>query len=237
MLLQFIYALSGNNLIMLEIILAVYAISYLVLIFKAGVRVGTFGNIVSCFAGIISPLLAAFAVSMGIFRLLFAARFMIEITLITLAAAGMMKAGKKRPFGIVIILGNYLFCSITGTLIPLCMQNPGYWVKTALAVGAFGLFLLYSNSDVTTEPNKPNGIIISGNGYYDYNLYGNPYDNDGNTVYDRSTGRTFHYSWGEWKDQDGNVIPSACADAWGLNDFYNKKLSGGLTGRIPDDSK
>lgn len=236
MLLQFLYMLSGKNLIIFAIILAVFAISYLLLIYKAGVRVGTFGNIASCLAGIVSPLSAAFAVSTGVFRLVFAFRPVIEMALIILAAAAMMKAGKKRPLGIAIILGNYLFCSIAGTMIPLCMQTPAYWIKTALAVGAFGVFLLVADSDVIEDPEKPekpSGIITTGSGYYDYNMYGNPYENDGFTVYDRSTGNSFRYTWGTWYDKEGNEVPSACADAWGLNDFYNNKLAGrDLTGPI-----
>ena len=74
MLLQFLYMLSGKNLIIFAIILAVFAISYLLLIYKAGVRVGTFGNIASCLAGIVSPLSAACAVSTGVFRFVFAFR-------------------------------------------------------------------------------------------------------------------------------------------------------------------
>ena len=158
---------------------------------------------------------------------------MIEIALVILAAAAMMKAGKKRLFGIVIIFGNYLFCSIIGTMIPLCVQNPNYWIKTVLMVGAFGLIFLIGDSDVIEEPKKPSGIIIPGSGYYDYNPSGNPYENDGFTVYDRSTGNSFRYTWGTWYDKEGNEVPSACADAWGLNDFYNNKLAGrDLTGPI-----
>lgn len=238
MMLQFIYALSGKNLIILAIIFAAFAISYLLLIFKAGVRVGVFGNIASCFAGIVTPLSAAFAVSIGVFRLVFAFRLMIELVLIALAAAAMMKEGVKRPLGIVIIIGNYLFCSIAGIMIPLCMQTPGYWIKTALAVGAFGLFFLVNDSSVTSYPVRPGSTIIPGTGDYDFSFKGNPYDNDGFTAYDRGTGRSFHYSLGEWYDQDGNVIPSASAHAWGLDDYYNKNIAGhDLTGRMSYDSK
>ena len=74
MLFQFLYSLSGTNLIVLEVILAVFAIVYLVLIFKAKVRVGTFGNILSCLAGIVSPLTAALAVKIEFFEWLFAYR-------------------------------------------------------------------------------------------------------------------------------------------------------------------
>lgn len=233
MLLQFIYALSGKSLIIFAIILTAFAIPYLLLIYKADVRVGSFGNIASCLAGIISPLSAAFAVSTGVFRFVFAFRLLIESALIILAAAATIKAGKKRLLGIVIILGNYLFCSIVGTMIPLCVQNPNYWIKSALMVGAFGLIFLIGDSDVIEETKKPSGIIIPGSGYYDYNPSGNPYENDGFTVYDRSTGRNFHYSWGDWYDQDGNMVPSASAHAWGLDDFYNNHLAGrNLTGPI-----
>ncbi len=233
MLLQFIYALSGKNLIIFAIILTAVAIPYLLLIYKADVRVGSFGNIASCLAGIVTPLSAAFAVSIEAFRLVFAVRLMIEIALVILAAAATIKAGKKRLLGIVIILGNYLFCSIVGTMIPLCVQNPNYWIKSALMVGAFGLIFLIGDSDVIEEPKKPSGIIIPGSGYYDYNPSGNPYENDGFTVYDRSTGRNFRYSWGDWYDQDGNMVPSASAHAWGLDDFYNNHLAGrNLTGPI-----
>ena len=169
MLLQFIYALSGKNLIIFAIILTAVAIPYLLLIYKADVRVGSFGNIASCLAGIVTPLSAAFAVSIEAFRLVFAVRLMIEIALVILAAAATIKAGKKRLLGIVIILGNYLFCSIVGTMIPLCVQNPNYWIKSALMVGAFGLIFLIGDSDVIEEPKKPSGIIIPGSGYYDYN--------------------------------------------------------------------
>jgi len=220
-------------LVILAILLAVFAIPYLLLIHRADVRVGSFGNIASCLAGIISPLSAAFAVSTGVFRFVFAFRLLIESALIILAVAATIKAGKKRLLGIVIILGNYLFCSIVGTMIPLCVQNPNYWIKSALMVGAFGLIFLIGDSDVIEETKKPSGIIIPGSGYYDYNPSGNPYENDGFTVYDRSTGRNFHYSWGDWYDQDGNMVPSASAHAWGLDDFYNNHLAGrNLTGPI-----
>ena len=126
-----------------------------------------------------------------------------------------------------------LFCSIIGTMIPLCVQDPDDWIKTVLMVGAFGLIFLIGDSDVIEEPKKPSGIIIPGSGYYDYNPSGNPYENDGFTVYDRSTGRNFRYSWGDWYDQDGNMVPSASAHAWGLDDFYNNHLAGrNLTGPI-----
>ena len=239
MLLQFVYTLSGKNLIILEIMLAAFAIVYLMLIFKAGVRVGVFGNIVSCFAGIVSPLSAALAGSSGVFRLLFVFRFMIEMALVILAAAGMMKAGKKRPLGIVIILGNYLFCSIAGTMIPLGMQNPGYWIKTALAVGAFGLFMLYAGSDVIIDNfTKPDGNLQPVVGPLVLSLDGNDYANDGFTAYDKGTGRSFHYSLGEWYDQNGIMIPSASAHAWGLDDFYDRYVVGhDLFGHMPYDSK
>ena len=68
---------------------------YLAFIFKAGVRIGAFGNLMSCLAGIVSPLTAALAVRTGIFGPVFS------------------------------------FCFV---------------METALAVGAFGLFLLISNS-------------------------------------------------------------------------------------------
>ena len=238
MLLQFIYALSGKNLIIFAIILAALAIPYLLLIYKADVRVGSFGNIASCLAGIVSPLSAVFAVSTEVFRLVFAVRLMIEMALIILAVAAMMTAGKKRPLGIVIILGNYLFCSIVGTMIPLCVQNPEYWIKTAIMVGAFGLFFLIADSDVIVEPTKPSGIVTPASGDYDYNLFGNPYDNDGFSIYDKATGNSFHYSGGVWYDQNGNEVPSGYAHARGLDDFYNKNLAGrNLTGPIHYDNK
>lgn len=238
MLLQFIYALSGKNLIIFAIILAALAIPYLLLIYKADVRVGSFGNIASCLAGIVSPLSAVFAVSTEVFRLVFAVRLMIEMALIILAVAAMMTAGKKRPLGIVIILGNYLFCSIVGTMIPLCVQNPDYWIKTVLMVGAFGLIFLIGDSDVIEEPKKSSGIFTPASGDYDYNLFGNPYDNDGFSIYDKGTGNSFHYSGGVWYDQNGNEVPSGYAHARGLDDFYNKNLAGrNLTGPIHYDNK
>ena len=233
MLLQLIYMLTGKNLIMLAIVLAAFATVYLLLIYKAGVRVGTAGNLASCAAGLAAPLSAALAVSFEVFRFVFAFRLIVETALVILAAASMLKDGKNRPLGLAVILGNDLFCSAAGIMIPLCIQDPGYWIKTALSVGAFGLMLLISDSDVNVDPIKPSGFIIPGSGDYDYNPQRNPYENDGFTVYDRVTNRTFHYSWGEWKDQDGNTIPSASAHAWGLDDFYNNKLAGsGVTGPI-----
>ncbi len=241
MLLQFVYILSGKNLIMLAILFAALAIAYLLLIYKAGVRAGTFGNLASCLAGIVSPLSAALAASIGVFRLIFAFRLMIEAALVILAAAGMMKSGKKRPLGIVIILGNYLFCSIAGTMIPLGMQSPGYWIKTALAVGAFGLFLLLADRDlppVDDKAKKPDGIVISPVGPLVTDMYNNPYANDGFTAIDRGTGRSFHYSLGEWYDQDGNVVSPGSAHAWGLDDYYDEHIAGhDLFGRMPYDSK
>ena len=239
MLFQFLYSLSGTNLIVLEVILAVFAIVYLVLIFKAKVRVGTFGNILSCLAGIVSPLTAALAVKIEFFEWLFAYRYILEMALIVLAAIGMLK-GKSSALGIVIILGNYLFFSIAGTIIPLCMQNPRYWIESTLAVGAFGLFLLIANSrSIGGSSGLGTGsTIIPGSGDYDFNWNGNPYDNDGFTAYDRGTGRSFHYSGGEWYDQDGNMIPSASAHAWGLDDYYNRNIAGhDLTGHMPYDRK
>ena len=241
MLLQLIYTLTGKNLIVLAIIFAAFAISYLLLIYTAGVRAGTFGNIASCLAGIVAPLSAAIAVSTGVFRFIFAFRLIIEMALIALAAAAMMKEGKKRPLGIVIIFGNYLFCSIAGTMIPLCIQNPGYWIKTALAVGAFGAFLLFSDSNVIEDPEKPKKTSVVAtppSGEYGYNLFNNPYDNDGFSIYDKATGNSFHYSGGVWYDQNGNEVPSGYAHARGLDDFYNKNLAGrNLTGPIHYDNK
>ena len=240
MLLQFLYTLSGENLVPLAFILAGFSAFYLVLLFKAGVRVGIFGNLVSCLAGIVSPLTAAFAAGSGVFGFMFSIRFMIEASLIILAIAGMMKTGKKKPLGIIIILGNYLYFSIAGTMIPLGMQDAGYWIKTALAVGAFGIFILISDSTVITDPGSTSGMggMIPGSGNYEYAPYGDYSINDGFTAYDRSTGRSFHHSLGEWYDQDGNLVPSASAHAWGLDDYYDKYIAGhDLAGRMPYDSK
>ena len=238
MLLQLIYTVLGKNLVLLLVFLSIFASIYLTFIFKAGVRVGIFGNLISCLAGIVSPLTAALAEISGIFKLMFILRFPIETALVILAAAGMLKNGEKRSLGMVIILGNYLFFNLTGCMIPLGMQDPGYWLKTALAVGAFGAFMLYSTSNnITTSPSG-SCVIIPVIGPLVRSLDGNDYANDGFTAYDRGNGRSFHYSMGEWYDQNGNMIPSASAHAWGLDDYYDKYIAGhDLIGRNPFDSK
>ena len=237
MLLQLIYTVLGKNLVLLLVFLSIFASIYLTFIFKAGVRVGIFGNLISCLAGIVSPLTAALAEISGIFKLMFILRFPLETALVILAAAGMIKAGNKRSLGMVIILGNYLFFNLAGCMIPLGMQDPGYWLKTALAVGAFGAFMLYSNSSII-ESNGTNGTLISVIGPLVPSLDGNDYANDGFTAYDRGTGRSFHYSSGEWYDQDGNLIPAGAAHAWGLEDYYYEYIAGhDLMGYNPFGSK
>lgn len=236
MLLQLIYTILGKNLVLLLVFLSIFASIYLAFIFKVKVRVGIFGNLISCLAGIVSPLTAALAGKAGIFKLMFLLRFPIEAALVVLAAAGMIKNGEKRPLGMLIIFGNYLFFNIAACMIPLSMQDPGYWIKTALSVGAFGVFMLYSNSSI--DSHGAGGSMVSVIGPLVPSLDGNDYANDGYTAYDRGTGRSFHYSLGEWKDQDGNTIPSASAHAWGLDDYYNKYIAGhDLFGRNAFDSK
>lgn len=227
MLLQLIYNLSGKSLVALGIELGIFAVVYLILIYKVKVTVGTLGNLASCLAGIISPLAAAFAGKAAVFGILFSLRFIAEAALILLAVAALVKTGKKKPFGIVIILGNYMFCTVLGSMIPIAMEYPKYWTNTAIMVGIFLFFMFITSSDVSTSQGTSVSapkVHLPGSGYYEYDPIGEMFD-EKTTIHDKVTGENFYYSMGYWRDEDGNIIPSAVTEDRGLDDFYNKHIA------------